>query len=54
MVFGIGAFARLTQISVRMLRHYDDLGLLVPRVDPASAPPGQALLDEIRATVSFA
>jgi DNA-binding transcriptional MerR regulator len=31
----IGDFARLGQVSVRMLRNYDELGLLVPaRVDP--------------------
>ncbi len=31
----IGDFARLVGVSVRMLRHYDQLGLLVPaRVDP--------------------
>src|SRR5262245_29929849 len=29
-MFGIGAFARLGQVSVRMLRHYDELGLLRP------------------------
>jgi DNA-binding transcriptional MerR regulator len=34
----ISDFARLGQVSVRMLRHYDALGLLVPDdVDPASA-----------------
>jgi len=34
-VFGIGAFARLAQVSVRTLHHYDDIGLLPPaRVDP--------------------
>lgn len=33
----IGAFARLGQVSPRMLRHYDELGLLVPeRVDTAT------------------
>ena len=33
----IGVFSRLARISVRMLRHYADHGLLVPaRVDPAS------------------
>ncbi|HEY7223873.1 MAG TPA: MerR family transcriptional regulator [Micromonosporaceae bacterium] len=33
----IGEFARLTRVSVRMLRHYHRLGLLVPaRVDLAS------------------
>ena len=31
----IGDFARLGQVSVRMLRNYDELGLLVPaHVDP--------------------
>jgi DNA-binding transcriptional MerR regulator len=29
-VFSIGAFARLAQVSVRTLRHYDELGLLTP------------------------
>jgi DNA-binding transcriptional MerR regulator len=34
-VFGIGAFARVGQVSVRTLHHYDDLGLLPPaQVDP--------------------
>jgi DNA-binding transcriptional MerR regulator len=34
-VFGIGAFARVAQVSVRTLHHYDDIGLLPPaRVDP--------------------
>jgi DNA-binding transcriptional MerR regulator len=34
-MFTIGDFARLGQVSVRMLRHYDALGLLHPaRVDP--------------------
>ncbi len=33
----IGEFARLGQVTVRMLRHYDRIGLLVPgRVDPSS------------------
>lgn len=33
----ISDFARLGQVSVRMLRHYDAMGLLVPdRVDPSS------------------
>jgi DNA-binding transcriptional MerR regulator len=33
----IGDFARLGQVSPRMLRHYDDIGLLGPdRVDPAT------------------
>jgi DNA-binding transcriptional MerR regulator len=29
-MFKIGDFSRLGQVSVRMLRHYDDLGLLKP------------------------
>lgn len=34
-MFSIGEFARLGQVSVKMLRHYDSLGLLRPaRVDP--------------------
>ena len=34
-MFSIGDFARLGRVSVRMLRHYDALGLLRPaRVDP--------------------
>lgn len=34
-MFGIGAFARVAQVSVRTLRHYDDIGLLPPAcVDP--------------------
>jgi DNA-binding transcriptional MerR regulator len=33
----IGAFAQIGQVSARMLRHYDDLGLLRPEhVDPAT------------------
>ncbi|MBT2457778.1 MerR family transcriptional regulator [Streptomyces sp. ISL-86] len=36
-MFTIGDFAKHGRVSVRMLRHYDALGLLVPaRVDPAS------------------
>jgi DNA-binding transcriptional MerR regulator/effector-binding domain-containing protein len=30
MIFKIGEFARIAQISVRMLRHYDKLGLIKP------------------------
>mgnify|MGYP000023241084 CR=1 FL=1 len=26
----IGEFSKLTRISIRMLRHYDEIGLLVP------------------------
>ena len=34
-MFGIGAFARVAQVSVRTLHHYDDVGLLRPaQVDP--------------------
>jgi len=34
-MYGIGTVARLAQVSVRTLRHYDDLGLLKPaHVDP--------------------
>jgi DNA-binding transcriptional MerR regulator len=36
-MLNIGGFARLGQVSARMLRHYDELGLLRPdKVDPAS------------------
>jgi len=34
-VFRIGEFARFTRVSVKMLRHYDEIGLLQPAyVDP--------------------
>jgi DNA-binding transcriptional MerR regulator len=37
-MFTIGEFARLGRVSVRMLRHYDAIGLLTPaEVDPDSA-----------------
>lgn len=36
-LMSIGAFARLCRLSVKRLRHYDELGLLPPRhVDPAT------------------
>jgi DNA-binding transcriptional MerR regulator len=36
-MLNIGEFARLAQVSPRMLRHYNELGLLVPdRVDPGN------------------
>lgn len=36
-MLGIGDFAALGRVSVRMLRHYDAIGLLVPaRTDPAT------------------
>ncbi|MFC7649196.1 helix-turn-helix domain-containing protein [Streptosporangium lutulentum] len=36
-MFSIGEFAQLGRVSVRMLRHYDAIGLLQPaHVDPAS------------------
>jgi DNA-binding transcriptional MerR regulator len=36
-MIGIGDFARLGRVSVRMLRHYDTIGLLRPEyVDPNS------------------
>src|SRR4051794_18353644 len=36
-MFSIGDFANLGRVSVRMLRHYDTIGLLRPAaVDPAS------------------
>jgi DNA-binding transcriptional MerR regulator len=34
-MFKIGEFSRLSRVSVRMLRHYDQLGLLIPsQTDP--------------------
>jgi len=37
-MLSIGEFARLGQVSPRMLRHYDETGLLKPsRVDPATS-----------------
>ena len=34
-MFRIGEFSKLTRVSVRMLRHYDQLGLLTPsHIDP--------------------
>jgi DNA-binding transcriptional MerR regulator len=36
-MFRIGEFARFTRVSVKMLRHYDEIGLLPPaRVDAAT------------------
>jgi DNA-binding transcriptional MerR regulator len=36
-MLNIGEFARLGQVSPRMLRHYDEMGMLKPeRVDPAN------------------
>jgi DNA-binding transcriptional MerR regulator len=36
-MFTIGEFARFGDISIRMLRHYDEIGLLTPvRVDPVT------------------
>ena len=35
MMFKIGEFSRFTRVSVKTLRHYDEMGLLRPRlVDP--------------------
>lgn len=34
-MFKIGEFSKLSRISIRMLRHYDEIGLLVPEhIDP--------------------
>ena len=31
----IGEFSKLSRVSIRMLRHYDELGLLAPQsIDP--------------------
>ena len=36
-LFGIGDFSRFAMLSVRMLRHYDQAGLLIPaEVDPSN------------------
>lgn len=36
-MFKIGEFSKLTQVSIRMLRHYDETGLLKPaQIDPAT------------------
>lgn len=36
-MFKIGEFSKLTQVSIRMLRHYDQMGLLKPdNVDPST------------------
>ncbi|WP_235440040.1 MerR family transcriptional regulator [Paenibacillus sp. DMB20] len=29
-MFRIGDFSKLSRVSIRMLRHYDEMGLLVP------------------------
>lgn len=29
-MFKIGEFSKLTMISIKMLRHYDEIGLLAP------------------------
>jgi DNA-binding transcriptional MerR regulator len=37
-MFRIGDFSRFTRVSIKMLRHYDRLGLLRPaRIDPATS-----------------
>ena len=37
-MFKIGEFSKLSRISIRMLRHYDEIGLLVPEeTDPWTA-----------------
>jgi DNA-binding transcriptional MerR regulator len=36
-VFRIGEFSRIVQLSIRVLRHYDEIGLLIPaHVDPST------------------
>ena len=36
-MLNIGDFSKLSRISIRMLRHYDELGLLVPKsIDPGT------------------
>lgn len=36
-MFKIGEFSKLSRISIRMLRHYDEIGLLVPNT-PTPGP----------------
>src|SRR5262245_16360687 len=37
-MFKIGDFSKFSQVSIKMLRHYDRLGLLKPaRIDPATS-----------------
>jgi MerR family regulatory protein len=44
-MFRIGDFSRLSRVSVKALRHYDSLGLLVPvRVDAATGHHARLLL----------
>jgi hypothetical protein len=43
-MFTIGEFGRLGDISIRMLRHYDEIGLLRPaQVDPVTGYRGYAI-----------
>ena len=39
-MFKIGEFSKLSRISIRMLRHYDEIGLLVPEEIPGPATAG--------------
>ena len=39
-MFKIGEFSKLSRISIRMLRHYDEIGLLVRRPIPGPATAG--------------
>ena len=36
----IGEFSKLSRVSVRMLRHYDEIGLLAPYSGPHCRPEG--------------
>lgn len=42
-MFAIGDFARLGRVSVRMLRHYDGLGLRLRRAEADVVPTGPAV-----------
>ena len=42
----IGRFSKMTRLSVKALRHYDELGLLVPAVVDLPLPP--AMLDLVQ------
>ena len=44
-MFSIGEFARLGTVSIRALRHYDEIGLLRPaKVDPEGAMPADDIV----------
>ncbi len=43
-MFKIGDFSKITRVSVRMLRHYDEIGLLKPQsIDSFTGYPTRAI-----------